>query len=228
MYIRQAVPFAAAVLIILSTTAFAQTETTYAELPRFQQVNEKLYRSAQPRAGGLARLRELGFNTVLNLRGANEQTRAEETEARALGLNYFNIELPGWGRPQDARVARVLEIITTPENGRVLIHCKDGVDRTGMIVALYRLTYDHWTTQKALAEAERNGMRGTQFWMRDYVKDYGDRVAERGPDAMLKSASAGDSFDDRIGASMRAVEKGAFHARKAAGQFFRLCSNSLR
>src|SRR6185503_13109737 len=105
--------------ILLSATASAQETTSYGELPRFRQVSERLYRGAQPRNGGLSRLRELGINTVINLRGASAQTRAEEAEARALGLNYFNIALPNWGRPQDARVRRILEIIVAPENGRV-------------------------------------------------------------------------------------------------------------
>jgi protein tyrosine/serine phosphatase len=214
--------------MLLSTTAFAQAASTYPELPRFQQVSDKLYRSGQPRDGGIARLRELGINTIINLRGGGPLARAEEAEARAAGLNYFNVALPNWGRPQDARVAHVLTLIAAPENGRVLVHCKDGVDRTGTIVAVYRLTHDRWTTQDALAEAERNGMRRTQFWMRDYVKDYGDRVAKLGPEAALKSPSVGDDFDDRIGASMRAVEKGTFRARNAARLFFRKFSGSLR
>ena len=75
----------AVALILLSATASAQDATTNAELPRFQQVSERLYRSAQPRAGGLNRLRELGINTVINLRGASARTRAEEAEARGWG-----------------------------------------------------------------------------------------------------------------------------------------------
>ena len=214
--LRQAVPSAAVALMLLSATAFAQNATTHAQLPRFQQVSDKLFRSAQPRAGGVARLRELGINTIINLRGASSSTRAEGAEARAFGLNYFNIALPNWGRPQDSRVARILDLIAAPENGRVLVHCKDGVDRTGMIVAVYRMRYEDWTSQNALAEAERNGMRRTQVWMRDYVEDYGDRVVILGPAAALKSPSVGEAFDDRLGASMRVVERGTFRARKVA------------
>lgn len=209
----------AVVLFLLSTTVFAQDATDNAELPRFQQVSERLYRSGQPRSGGLSRLRELGITTVVNLRGTSTRTKADEAEARALGLNYFNVALPNWGRPQDTRVARVLEIIEAPESGKVLIHCKDGVDRTGMIVALHRMTYEGWTTEQALAEAERSGMRRIQFWMRDYAKDYGERLHTLGPQAALNSPA--DDFDDRIGVGMRFVERGAFRARKFGGRFLR-------
>ena len=208
------------VLVCLCSSVSAQTATT-TELPRFQQVSEKLYRSGQPRPGGLQRLRELGIDTIINLRGASKSTRAEEVEARAIGFNYFNVALPNWGRPQDGRVARILAIMTAPESGRVLVHCKDGVDRTGMIVALHRMTHEGWTSTEALAEAERNGMRRIQFWMRDYAEDYGDRVVKVGPETALKSPGADDDFGDRLGKGMRFVERGAFKSRKVAGRFLR-------
>lgn len=225
---RQVVPTVAVVIILLSATAYAQDTTVYSELPRFQQVSEKLYRSAQPRAGGLSRLHELGITTIINLRGSNRQTRAEEKKAQALGLNYFNVELPRWGRPEDARVGRVLEIIAAPENGRVLVHCRDGVDRTGMIVAIYRMTHQGWSSNDALAEAERYGMRRIQFWMRDYAEDYGERVTKLGPQMALKSPRVDEDFGDRIGAGMRIVERETFRARKFAGRFLRKFSGSLQ
>lgn len=208
-----------AAVSLLSTAASAQNPTVYPELPRFQQVNERLYRGGQPRTGGVNRLRELGINTVINLRGTSDRTRAEETEVRAAGLNYFNVALPNWGRPQDAHVRRVLELIAASENGRVFIHCRDGVDRTGLIVAMYRMTREGWTSNDALAEAERDGMRRIQYWMRDYVEDYGERIAKLGLESALKSPP--EDFDDRIGAGMRFMEKGTFRARKVGSRFLR-------
>ena len=176
-------------LMLFSPTVSAQNAET--ELPRFQQVNDRLYRGAQPRAGGLRRLRELGIDTIVNLRGAGDLTRAEQAEARELGLNYFNVPLPNWGRPQDDRVRRILLIIAAPQNGRVFVHCKDGVDRTGTIVALHRVAHEGWSSHAAVAEAERKGMRRIQFWMRDYAGEYG---------------RSNTDFDDRLGVGARIVE----------------------
>lgn len=219
----RAVPAAAVLFFLFSAPASAQPASGYTELPRFQQVSEKLYRGGQPRAGGLALLRELGINTIINLRGTSKSTRAEGTEARALGFNYFNIALPNWGRPQHTRVGRILELIATPANGKVLVHCKDGVDRTGMIVALYRLSEERWTTRDALAEAERDGMRRIQFWMRDYVEDYGEHVSKMGFDTPLEFPAYDEDLDDRIGDGMRIVERETFRARR----FLRKFSGSL-
>ena len=206
------------VFVLLSAPAFAQNAD---DLPRFQQVSERLYRSGQPREGSLSRLRALGIDTVVNLRGTSNRTRAEEAEAQALGLNYFNVALPNWGRPQDARVARVLQIIAAPESGRVLVHCKDGVDRTGMIVALHRMMHEGWAKDQALAEAERSGMRRIQVWMRDYAEDYGDRVHKLGPQTSLTSPGVHEDFDDRVGDGMRVVERETFRARKFSRRFLK-------
>ena len=199
-------------LALFSPAVFAQDTSQYPELPRFQQVTDRLYRGGQPRDGGLLRLRELGIDTIVNLRGTSKTTKAEEIEARALGFNYFNVALPNWGRPQDERVRRVLLIIAAPQNGRVFLHCKDGVDRTGTIVALHRVTHQGWKTSDALAEADVRGMRGYQFWMRDYAKEY---------EARAHLFPYEGDFDDRLGASMRFVEKGAFRASKFGRQMLR-------
>ena len=198
-------------LTLFSTSVFAQDASPYPELPKFQQVTDRLYRGGQPRDGGLRRLRELGIDTILNLRGTSKTTRAEEAKARALGFNYFNVPLPNWGRPQDGRVRRALLIIAAPQNGRVFVHCKDGVDRTGTIVALHRVTHQGWKTSDAMTEAEGLGMRKIQVWMRDYANEYGER-------AHLFPYES--DLDDRIGASMRYVEKGAVRARKVLRKVF--------
>ncbi|HET9710586.1 MAG TPA: tyrosine-protein phosphatase [Pyrinomonadaceae bacterium] len=190
-------------LMLFSTTVSAQNAET--ELPRFQQVSERLYRGAQPRAGGLRRLRELGIDTIVNLRRTGDLTRAEEAEARELGLNYFNVPLPNWGRPQDDRVRRILLIIAAPQNGRVFVHCKDGVDRTGTIVALHRVAHEGWNRHDAVAEAEHLGMRRFQFWMRDYADDYG---------------LPGTDFGDRLGVGARVVEVYLHRAPHMIRKFF--------
>lgn len=191
-----------AALMLFSTTVFGQSSET--ELPRFQQVTDRLYRGAQPGTGGLRRLRELGIDTIINLRGAGDLTRAEEAAAREVGLNYFNVPLPNWGRPQDDRVRRILLIIAAPQNGRVFVHCRDGVDRTGTIVALHRIAHEGWSSHAAVAEAERNGMRRIQFWMRDYAGEYG---------------RSNTDFDDRLGVGARIVETYVHRAPGALSKF---------
>ena len=206
-----------AVLLLMSFTAHAEGADQYPELPRLHQISERVYRGAQPRREGIRRLAELGFNTIINLRGTDANTRADEAKARSLGLNYFNIPLPIWGRPNDADVQRILEIISAPESGRVFVHCRDGVDRTGMIVALYRINREGWSTEMATAEAAGSGMRGNQYWMRDYISDFYVRQ-HRAAINHQAGESGIDELNDKIGAGVRVGERVVFRVRKTAVQ----------
>lgn len=147
-------------------------------LPNFHEVNQNLYRGAQPRAGGIQKLKELGVKTIINLRGADEGTEAEEREARAAGLNYFNIPLDGLGRPSDEKVLKILALINDSKNWPVFIHCNHGKDRTGTIIACYRISHDGWTLDQAMKEAKRYGMSWVQFKMKGYIKDYARKYAQ--------------------------------------------------
>lgn len=153
----------------------AQGEVRSTELPNFHQVNVGLYRGAQPKGGGLKQLAARGIKTIINLRGTDKATRTEETEAHALGMNFYNVPMRGRSRPTDQQVERVLSLINAPENQPVFVHCQRGADRTGTIIACYRIAHDHWTSRQAKAEAKSYGMFFTQFGMKDYIRDFYER-----------------------------------------------------
>jgi len=147
-------------------------EPRYSELPNFHQVNEHLYRGAQPGKGGMKKLAELGMRTVVNLRGEADLSRKEQTDAAAQGLRYFSIPMPGLSRPTDQQVTQVMKIIDAPENWPVFIHCQHGSDRTGTIVACYHISHDGWTVDRSITEARGYGMSWVEFGMRNYIGDY--------------------------------------------------------
>lgn len=155
----------------------------YAELPNFHRVSARLYRGAQPREkGGIDKLSALGVNTVINLREDDARAHAEARETREAGLRYFNVPLGRMGRPDDEKVERLLALLDAPENGVVFVHCAKGEDRTGTIVALYRITRDGWTSERAKEEANDHGMKFWQRAMKDYIHDY---ARDRAPAARL-------------------------------------------
>jgi len=154
------------------TVSLAQQEPKYAELPNFHQVNQQLYRGGQPKKGGLKSLAPLGVKTVINLRDDDDQARAEELEARAAGFQYFNIPIARMGRPTDKTIQDILTIINKSENQPVFVHCKLGSDRTGTVIAIYRIEHDGWTSEQAKAEAKRYGMNIWQMEMKNYISDY--------------------------------------------------------
>ncbi len=96
----------------------------------------------------------------------------EKKEAEAIGLRYFGVPMPGLSAPTDEQVARVMGIIDNPENQPVFVHCQRGSDRTGTIGAIYRISHDGWTAERALAEAKNYGMSWAEFGMKGYISDY--------------------------------------------------------
>jgi len=167
-----------AAMAALSLVIYAQENRTYEKLPNFHQVSENLYRGAQPQRGGLKKLSELGIKTIINLRGASDDTRSEQVEAEASGMRYFNIPMSGLGRPSDDQVERALSIIDARENWPVFVHCQRGADRTGVVIAVYRMMREQWTEQQAIDEAKRFGLATIQFRKKGYISDYHKRHSD--------------------------------------------------
>jgi tyrosine-protein phosphatase SIW14 len=161
-----------AVLTLLAAPALTQDDTRHKELPNFHKVNDVVYRGAQPKSGGLELLRQLGIKTVVNLRDDDDRAKQEEVGARIAGLQYFNLPFGRWGRPQDKEMEQVLSIINNPANQPVFVHCQHGADRTGVVIAVYRITHDGWTSEQATAEAKHYGLKPWQLGMKDYIHDF--------------------------------------------------------
>jgi protein tyrosine/serine phosphatase len=166
-------------MLLVATVNVPARESKEELLPNFHKINNQLYRGAQPLTGGMKELAALGVKTIINLRGEDERTRDEETEAEASGLRYFSAPLPGFGRPNDKQVERVLALINDSQNWPVFIHCRHGQDRTGTIVAIYRISEDGWSSEQAKKEAKLRGMSRFQFGMKDYIGDYYRRWLQR-------------------------------------------------
>ena len=177
----------ASALFCFASVGAAQSEPQYEDLPNFHQVNEQLYRGAQPKRGGIQRLAQLGVKTIVNLRRDDKRSQKEEQEARAAGLRYFNLPVKRLGRPTDVQMERVLSIINAPENQPVFVHCKRGADRTGTIIAIYRIEHDGWTSERAKAEANRYGMGWWERGKKNYVRDYYRRRLHRTAPVLMPS-----------------------------------------
>lgn len=116
------------------------------------RVEPDLLRSAQPDSTGFQDLSALGIKTVLDLRaGAGD---AEEAGKAALKL--LHVPMRAWSA-RDDDVVQALRILTNRANRPILVHCQHGADRTGMILALYRVVVQGWTKQDAIREMDEGG-----------------------------------------------------------------------
>ena len=62
--------------------------------------------------------------------------------------------------------------------GPVFVHCQRGADRTGAVIASYRIEHDGWDNARALKEAMSNGMRWMQFPRQKYISTFSVRLTE--------------------------------------------------
>ena len=141
----------------------------------FGKVSETLYRGAQPNELGIQNLKRLGVKLIINLRMPDDCWKPEDTAAKDCGITITNMPFKGFGRPTDQQVRDVLTIIQS-STSPVFIHCRHGCDRTGTIIACYRIQHDRWTTEEALQEAKRYGMSKLEWGMKRYVLDFGSQT----------------------------------------------------
>ena len=138
-------------------------------VPNFHQVDEHVYRGAQPHGEGFEGLAKLGIKTVIDLRGE----RSEETAVEHAGMHYVRLPWSGYKAPAESQIRAVLSLLNDNSAWPVFVHCRRGADRTGTAIACYRIAHDHWTNQQALAEAKTFGMSSMEVAMQHFILRFG-------------------------------------------------------
>jgi tyrosine-protein phosphatase SIW14 len=126
-----------------------------AGLPNLGQVTPALYRGAQPTTKGFENLAKMGVNIVVDLRDGPEG-KLEEKEVTQSGMQFVAIP---WecGKPKDDDFAKFLTVLRDNADKKIFVHCHMGVDRTGMMIAAYRMNEQGWTAAEALREMRAFG-----------------------------------------------------------------------
>jgi protein tyrosine phosphatase (PTP) superfamily phosphohydrolase (DUF442 family) len=130
------------------------------QLNNFYRLDAKVYRSAQPGDEGFAELKSRGIRDVLSLREYHADTGSETA-----GLNLYRVKMAA-GSVTTSQVVEALRIICHSE-GPILIHCWHGSDRTGLISAMYRIVFQNWDKEAALAELSEGGYGYHAFFYRN-------------------------------------------------------------
>jgi tyrosine-protein phosphatase SIW14 len=126
-------------------------------LPNFGEATTTLYRGGQPSESGFRILAKMGINIVVDLRGSRNSERKIVTH---LGMQY--VALP-WhcAFPKDKIFAQFLALLRKNPGKKIFVHCRLGDDRTGMMIASYRMAQEGWSAEKAEKEMEKFGFSFT-------------------------------------------------------------------
>ncbi len=170
MGIRRGAAIAAASVFLFTGVGCASTPAanrpeTWAQpvklegVPNLYRVSDELYRGDQPSPQGMQNLKQLGLKTIINLRSLH----SDRDEIGETGLAYEHIFMKAW-HPEEEDVVRFLKITTDPKRAPVLVHCKHGSDRTGAMIAVYRIAVQGWSKAEAIREMTQGGYGFHPIW----------------------------------------------------------------
>jgi tyrosine-protein phosphatase SIW14 len=157
------------------------------------KISDTLFRGAQPSAEGLAELKKLGVTTIVDLRGNRGPVARERAQAEALGLRFVDIPMSGWSAPPTAQVAQFLKLVQNDPAQKVFVHCYYGADRTGVMIAAYRIAQQNWTPDQAIAEMNSFGFH--YHWhpsMMNYVRGFPAKFSADSGFASLRNSAAAE------------------------------------
>ncbi len=114
------------------------------------RINANYYRGSQPKGRDYANLASLGIKTVIDLQADGEWN--EEQLVRTAGMDFVRIPMTTRVAPTAAQIDQFLKLVNDPAAQPVYVHCKGGRHRTGVMTAVYRMTLEGWTADRAFSE----------------------------------------------------------------------------
>ena len=141
-------------------------------ISRFVEVEPGFARGGRPSEADVRALAARGYKTVVSLRHGT----LEGEWVRSAGMEFIQIPMDsgpfGAPAPSEAQVRTFLAAVGDPAKRPVFVHCKRGRDRTGVMVALYRVARNGWSAEQAIAEMEERGIRPQYQAYRRYVRNF--------------------------------------------------------
>jgi uncharacterized protein (TIGR01244 family) len=161
-------------LILVAVTVITEAQVkkqTVAGVTNFAQVETTVACAGAATPESLAGIKKMGFNSVINLRLANEQGASIEAEAeaaKAAGINFVHLPFNG-GMPDPAVADQFMKIITEPKNNPAFIHCASG-NRAAAMWMIKRMLIDKWDAERASEEATQLGLTNTA--LKNFALEY--------------------------------------------------------
>jgi len=135
-----------------TTQVFCSRSDKLQGLPNFGRVSDSLFRGAQPTTAGISALRGMGISIVVNFRNEDDESASEQKQVESAGMEYVSIPWSGRDMPSNSQVAQFLDVVRGNPDAKIFVHCKAGADRTGVMVAAYRIAVEHAAVSGAVAE----------------------------------------------------------------------------
>jgi tyrosine-protein phosphatase SIW14 len=127
------------------------TKVEACNLINLYKLNDSIYRSEQPDKVEFACLGEAGIRSVLNLRSYHMDSSLVEGSS----VKPFTVKMVA-RKFTDVEIIESLRILRNSPKP-IVVHCLHGADRTGVVIAMYRIIFENWTREQALDELQNGG-----------------------------------------------------------------------
>lgn len=147
-------------------------------IENFGVVAPLIYRGGQPTTEGFRELKTMGVTTVVSFRHEKGENSIERRALGSLGMRFVSLPWSAMELPPDKEVRAFLELLRNNPNEKFFVHCQQGRDRTGTMIAVYRIAVDHWCPESAVAEMRSYHYHHFFFpRLETYVRHFPDRLA---------------------------------------------------
>ena len=175
--------------VTYSQSAPDKTVFPAVKIKNFGKMDDRFYRGAQPKQEDYWALKNLGIQTVVDLKDDPEPYAKKTVEA--LGMRYVHIPIVGKAYPTPEQVAAFMKTVDDPATGKFFAHCAGGRHRTGNMGAIYRFEKYGWNFDQVYKE-----MKDFDFYsswghgkQKDFVEDYAVIYDKKRADAAASSAA---------------------------------------
>ena len=185
------IALSAVVFLLVVVWPVVEYRNVYAFNKRLREVDPgRVYRAGEMTADGFAdTVARFKIRTIVNLQDDypdpdicrsfwDWRTVKESELCRQFGVRYVLIKpdlIPRQLVPLQRPVAvdEFLDLMDREDTYPVLIHCRAGLHRTGVVTAVYRMEYQGWTPDEAYEEVKAHGFGD---WVctsaNDYINQY--------------------------------------------------------
>lgn len=142
---------------------------------KLDQFDKLLFRGGHPDYNSLAVMK---FAVVINLQPNYRGIWQEMYDAKKNHIVVHPMPLCPLLPPSKNAVLYILDVLVSlaslpPPFGKVLVHCQKGVDRTGYVIAAYRVKIQGWSVNDACAEWKAMGRSWwLGWWEWKFRKDF--------------------------------------------------------
>jgi protein tyrosine/serine phosphatase len=161
-------------VVLLSGARISEKVFGLTGLSNVGRVSPAIFRGAQPLPEGYKTLKEMGIKTVINLRSQH----SEKDVVEAAGMQSIEFPMDIFRSVDIEKVNNIINSMIDPANQPVYVHCKLGEDRTGVVIAAYRMRIGGWLLSEAKAEMQSFGFNDVWIHLKKFVREYAESLEE--------------------------------------------------